>query len=43
MQDPLAQAFIKEISEINSFTELVNLKAKYIGKKKELLQKESKV
>ncbi|GAQ95804.1 phenylalanyl-tRNA synthetase alpha chain [Thermodesulfovibrio aggregans] len=33
MQDPLAQAFIKEISEINSFTELVNLKAKYIGKK----------
>ncbi|WP_353684025.1 phenylalanine--tRNA ligase subunit alpha [Thermodesulfovibrio sp. 3907-1M] len=33
MQDPLLQAFVKEINEINSVVELVNLKAKYIGKK----------
>ncbi|MGB9823314.1 MULTISPECIES: phenylalanine--tRNA ligase subunit alpha [Thermodesulfovibrio] len=33
MQDPLAQAFVKEINEISSAVELVNLKAKYIGKK----------
>jgi len=33
MQDPLRQAFIQEINEISSIVELVNLKAKYIGKK----------
>lgn len=33
MQDPLKQAFLKEIEEISSVHELINLKAKYIGKK----------
>ncbi|WP_028842798.1 phenylalanine--tRNA ligase subunit alpha [Thermodesulfovibrio yellowstonii] len=33
MQDPLKQSFLKDINDISSIQELVNLKAKYIGKK----------
>ncbi|MCS7215001.1 MAG: phenylalanine--tRNA ligase subunit alpha [Thermodesulfovibrio sp.] len=33
MQDPLKQSFLKEIDEIKSIQELINIKAKYIGKK----------
>jgi len=33
MQDPLKEAFVKEIQTIVSLQELINLKAKYIGKK----------
>lgn len=33
MQDSLKESFLKDISEINSLNDLINLKAKYIGKK----------
>lgn len=39
MQDPLKQAFLKEIEEISSVHELINLKAKYIGKKGVITEK----
>ncbi len=33
MEDPLKQSFLKDINGISSIQELINLKAKYIGKK----------
>jgi len=33
MQDSLKESFLKDISEITSLNDLINLKAKYIGKK----------
>lgn len=43
MQDPLKQSFLKDINDISSIHELINLKAKYIGKKGVITEKIKKL